>query len=156
MRLEARAFADAPRDLVYRTLTDLANRPAYISAVAHVELLGDDPVGIGTHTIEGRDILGRLVALEMTIVDYDPPAALVLSTETSGIGFEIAYSLAYTGHETGLMLEVVGTPNTLTARFTSLWLSLRARRLRAELETELSEIAREAERRYAARRTVIS
>lgn len=156
MRLEAKAFADAPRDLVYRTLSDLANRPAFIAAVAHVELLSDDPVGIGTHYIEGRDMLGRLAALELTVVDYDPPTSLVLSTETSGIGFEISYSLAYTGHETGLRLEVVGTPHTLAARFTALWLGVRARRLRAELEAELSEIAHEAERRYAARRTVIS
>jgi hypothetical protein len=155
MRLEVKAFADAPRDLVFRTLTDLVNRSTFVAAVERVELQTPAPIGIGTRYIEGRTLFGRGIAIEFAIVDYDPSALFVLSAESAGIGFEVSCALAYTGHETGIGLEVVGKPETLVGRLAMLGLNLLAGRLETELSTELDEIAREAEKRYAARRAVI-
>jgi hypothetical protein len=155
MRLEVKAFADAPRDVVYRTLTDISNRPNFVSAVERVDLLSKGPVGIGTHYVEGRTVFGRGVAIEFTVGDYDPPGIFVLSAESAGVGFEISCTLGYTGHETDITLELVGMPESIGGRFAAFGLSVLANRLGAELSTELDEIAREAERRYAARRPTI-
>jgi hypothetical protein len=155
MRLEVKAFADAPRDVVYRTLTDIAARPKFVSAVECVDLLSRGPIGIGTRFVEGRTVLGRGVAIEFTVGDYDPPGIFVLSAELAGVGFEVSCTLGYTGHETSITLELVGTPETLGGRFTAFSLSVLGDRLRAEFNTELGDIAREAERRFAARRPVV-
>jgi hypothetical protein len=156
MRLEVKAFADAPRDIVYRTLTDLWNRPRFVSNVEAVDMLSSGPIGIGTHYIENRIVLGRGLAIEFTIGDYDPPGIFVLTAEHAGVGFEVSYTLGYTGHETGITLELAGAPASWAGQLASLGMAIRKARLRGELEAEVGDIAREAERRYAERRTVIS
>jgi hypothetical protein len=124
MRLEVKAFADAPRDLVFRTLTDIATRPKFVSAVERVDLLSEGPIGIGTRYVENRTVLPRGIAIEFTVGDYDPPGIFVLSAETAGIGFEVSCTLVYTGYETKISLELVSKPETIGGRFATFGLSV--------------------------------
>ncbi|HET6379721.1 MAG TPA: SRPBCC family protein [candidate division Zixibacteria bacterium] len=85
-RVQATARIPAPPDELFAFLADPANLPEWQSGIVSAERTSPDPVGVGSTARVVRDVLGRHVAADLTITDYQPGRLLGLRTSVSGVG----------------------------------------------------------------------
>jgi carbon monoxide dehydrogenase subunit G len=148
MQVAVEAFINAPPDAAFRTAADIADWPRFISAIDAIEVLSPGAVGVGTRFRETRAMFGRKATEEMTVAAIEPPRRLVLTARNHGTAYRAEHSLAPEGVGTRLTLTFEGRPVTLLARLLVPIGLLFMGTVKRQLESDLADLKREAERRH--------
>jgi uncharacterized protein YndB with AHSA1/START domain len=100
----------APREEVWRVLTDLEGAPSTLRGVTKVEVLDGAPYDVGTRWSETRKILGKEETQTMEVTGCDPPHRTVVESRSAGVLYRTVFTLepadAGTGKATGHATEL--------------------------------------------------
>lgn len=96
-RIEASATIPVPPERLFAFVADPANLPQWQTGIVSAERTTPDPVGVGSEARVVRDVLGRQVAADLTITDYQHGRLLGLATTVSGIRARAALELTPDG-----------------------------------------------------------
>ena len=151
MQIAVECFVETPPDVAFSAAIDISDWPRFISGVQSVELLTPGPVGAGTRFRETRSMFGRQATEDMTLAEIEPPRRFLLTAFNHGTAYRAENLFAPEGAGTRMTLVFEGRPATLLARlFAPLgWLFLGT--LKRQLESDLADLKREAERRHRER-----
>lgn len=148
MQIETETIVAAPSSVVFETLADFANWPHFMGGIERVEILTPGTVGVGTRFRETRTMFGRSASEDMEIAEMASPHRIVLTAFNHGTDYRIAHTLAAAAEGTRLSLRFAGTPVTLAARLFAPLGWLFAGSVRKQIEKDLGDLKREAERRH--------
>jgi hypothetical protein len=147
VRIAVDAVVDATPHVTFATATDIGAWPQIISAIQAVDMLTCGPMAVGTRFRETRLMFGRQATEEMTVAELDPPRRFVLTAFNHGTAYRAEHVFEPEDAGTRMTLAFEGRPTTLLARlFTPLGL-LFLGTLKRQLEADLADLKREAERR---------
>jgi hypothetical protein len=79
------------REAVARFTMDPGNDTLWISALSEARLLTDPPVGRGSRVARVASFLGRRIEYVNEIVEYDPPARLVMRSVKGPFPMTVTY-----------------------------------------------------------------
>lgn len=148
MQIVVEAIARAPPEIVFATATDVAGWPRFMSGVASVELLTPGKVAIGTRFRETRAMFGRQAAEEMTVAELVSPQRLVLIACNHGTAYRVEHTFSPEAGGTRIALKFEGRPVSLLARLLMPLGLLFKGSVKRQLQADLADLAREAERRH--------
>ncbi|MFI1017559.1 SRPBCC family protein [Streptomyces sp. NPDC020965] len=83
----------APAERVWRALTDVAGAPDVLSGVESVQLLTDQPFGVGTRWRETRRMFGKAATEEMYVTASEPPRRYVVEADSRGAHYISEFTL---------------------------------------------------------------
>ena len=147
MRITVQLKIDAPPDVTFALVADIPGWPRVISGIQSVDMLTPGPVAVGTRFRETRVMFGRQATEEMTVAEIEAPRRLILTAFNHGTAYRAEHLFEAHGGGTKLELAFEGRPVTLLARLlTPLGLLFRGT-VKRQLEADLADLAREAERR---------
>ncbi len=147
MRITVQLKIDAPPDVAFALVADIPGWPRVISGVQSVDMLTPGPVAVGTRFRETRVMFGRQATEEMTVAEIEAPLRLIFTAFNHGTAYRAEHLFEAHGGGTKLVLAFEGRPATLLARLlTPLGLLFRGT-VKRQLEADLADLAREAERR---------
>jgi hypothetical protein len=132
--------------------TDVANWPRFISGIQSVELLTPGPVVVGARFRETRVMFGRQATEEMTFAEFEPPRRFVLAAFNHGTAYRAEHVFAPHGAGSHATLTFAGQPTTTLAQLTAPLGRLFLGTLKRQIEADLGNLRREAERRHRERR----
>ena len=89
----ATAHVDAPPEAVFDFLADLENLPQWQTGIVSAKLTTPGPVGVGSRAHVVRELIGRRLAVDLELIDYQPGRRLELASEASGIRVVAALEL---------------------------------------------------------------
>ena len=99
-------YIDAPPQLVWDLVCDLARGPEYVDVMIKLVSVSDDPIRVGTVYRELSQIGPSKSETEWTITELDPPRHLVHITRSFGFGATLTGDLEPHGEGTNLTYEV--------------------------------------------------
>lgn len=149
MQIEIETFVAAPPPVVFETLANFANWPQFMSGIARMEMLTTGPVAVGSRFRETRTMLGKSASEEIEVAEMAAPHRIVLTAHNHGTDYRIAHMLAAAAEGTQLSLQFAGTPVPLAARLFAPLGWLFAGSARKQIEKDLGDLKREAERHHA-------
>ena len=147
MQIAVECFVEAPPDAAFSAAIDISNWPRFISGVQSVELLTPGPVAAGTRFRETRSMFGRQASEDMTLAQIEPPRRFLLTAFNHGTAYRAEHLFAPEAAGTRMTLVFDGQPAALLARlFAPLGWLFRGT-IKRQLELDLADLKREAERR---------
>jgi hypothetical protein len=151
MQIAVECFVEAPPDAAFSTAIDISNWPRFISGVQSVELLTPGPLAAGTRFRETRSMFGRQASEVMTLAQVEPPRRFLFTAFNHGTAYRAEHLFVPEAAGTRTTLIFEGRPATVLARlFAPLgWLFLGT--LKRQLESDLTDLKLEAERRHRQR-----
>lgn len=151
MEIVVQATVDAPPDPVFATAADIASWPQFIAGIATVELLTPGTVATGTRFRETRVMFGRQATEEMTVAEIAPPQRLVLTAYNHGTAYRVEHSFVPEAGGTRMTLKFEGKPISLLAWLLMPLGLLFMGNVKRQLQADVADLAREAERRHRAK-----
>jgi carbon monoxide dehydrogenase subunit G len=148
MQIELETIIAAPPAAVFSTLAAVGNWAQFMSGIDSVEMLTPGAIAAGTRFRETRTMFGKTAIEEMTVVEIAPPNRLLLTAFNHGTAYRVDHKLATATDGTRLSLQFSGTPVTLIARIFAPLGLLFAGSVRKQIEKDLADFKREAERRH--------
>lgn len=115
-RLGSSVHIDAPPDRVYAIVTDLAGAPDRIGAIESLEVLTDQPFGVGTRFRETRTMFGRRATEEMEVTAVDPGRSYTTEAESCGCRYTCVVSIEPDGGGATLSMSMRAKPLRLAAK----------------------------------------
>jgi hypothetical protein len=152
VQIAVETVIDAPPAAVFAVAANIVVWPQFMSGIRNVEILTPGPIASGTRFRETRIMLGRTAAEEMTIAEFQSPNRLLLTAFNHGTDYTVDHTFTTAGRGTRLSLRFEGRPVTLLSRLLSPLGRLFAGSVRKQIEKDVADLKREAERRHAAAR----
>jgi carbon monoxide dehydrogenase subunit G len=117
--VERSARIPAPREAVFAFLSDLDHLADWQSGVVSARRTSPGPIDVGATAHLVRELMGQRIEAPLTVTVHEPPARLVIDSETGGVRATATLDLAAapgTGDETDLTfaMEIRGS---LVTRF---------------------------------------
>lgn len=84
--VSASARVEAPPGEVFAFLADLENLPRWQTGIVSAELTTIGPIGTGSRAHVVRELMGRRLAVDLSLTVYEPGRRLELESAASGIG----------------------------------------------------------------------
>ena len=147
MKVEIETDVAAPPEVVFATVTDVANWPNFLRAIDKLEILTPGPVGVGTKFRETRVMFGRKATEEMTVAVYGPPRRFDLTAENHGTRYLACHEITPASGGARLRLTFGGTALTFGAKLGMAIGFLFKGAVTKQLKSDLDAIKAEAERR---------
>ncbi|QDT39023.1 SRPBCC family protein [Stratiformator vulcanicus] len=97
MKFTLDRFVNAPADVTFETFSDFENSPEYIEAIERLEMLTDQPVGVGTKFRETRTMFGKEATEEFEVIEFDRPRRYVLRSYSCGAEYLCEFEFAEDG-----------------------------------------------------------
>ena len=147
MRVERRI--EAPASRVWNIITDLDRSPRVVSAIESVEVLTDQPFGVGTEWRETRTMFGKRSTETMRVVEVTDGSSYVVESEATGAVYRSVMSVAPEGDEScSLSMSFsADATSSISKVFSSTIGKLFEGGTRKALEQDLADIAAVAESR---------
>ncbi len=156
MQIAVETLVEAPPDAVFATAIDFSNWPRFISGIQSVEVLRPGPVIVGSVFRETRVMFGRQATEEMTVASVEAPNRLQLTAFNHGTAYLVDHVFAADAGDTRMTLVFTGRPTTFLSRILARILApqgwLFRGTVKRQLEADLADLKREAERRHSERR----
>lgn len=114
--LESTVHIDAPPARVWEVVTDLATAPDRIAAIKSLEVLTDQPFGVGTRWRETRAMFGKEATEEMEVSAVTPGESYTTEAESCGCHYTCIVRVAAEGAGSRLSMAMDAKPVTLMAR----------------------------------------
>jgi hypothetical protein len=150
MRITLATWIDAPVEVAYAAVTDVASWPQFISGIERVEMLTPGPIAAGARFRETRVMFGRRATEEMSVAEAVPLRRLVLTADNHGTAYRIEHSFETEGSRSRLELTFEGRPVTLLARLLLPLGYLFRGSVERQIMGDLADLKSEAERRHRA------
>jgi carbon monoxide dehydrogenase subunit G len=133
----------APQQQVWDVISDIAGSAERITAIAAIEVLSGDAIGVGTRWTETRLVSGRKFSETLEITKFDPPALYVVEGDSCGAHFTTDVCCTRDGDDaTMLTMTMVSEPQTIMAKMLSPLCKLATKSMRKMLDKDLDDIAR--------------
>lgn len=94
-------------ETVFGFLKEPSNMVHIMPDITSSEIIGDNPIGVGTRIKETRKIMRKEVTAEVEVSVYDPPHRFGVKSESMGISAEYLYTFTPAGEGTRVDLEAV-------------------------------------------------
>ena len=91
--VERSARIPAPRDEVYAFLADLDRLAEWQSGVISARRTSDGPMAVGATAHLVRELMGQRIEAPLTVTVHEPPARLVIDSETGGVRATVSLDL---------------------------------------------------------------
>lgn len=140
MLLSDGLFIDASPERVFAALADPEDWPRRIPSITRVEIIGYEPVGIGTQFRETRKMNGKAETLTMTISEMEPPEHMVFTAHAHGSDLVASHHLQAQEQGTMLRVSMETTPRTLLARLVMALSFVFAPLIRKQLRDDLTAL----------------
>ncbi|ROS75284.1 polyketide cyclase/dehydrase/lipid transport protein [Cellulomonas sp. PhB143] len=101
---------DAPRDAVWRVVTDTTNAAQVLRGVEKIEVLEGEVYEVGLRWRETRRILGRSASEEMEVVAVEPGVSTRIEAWSSGVRYTTIFELQAIGPKTRVVVHFRGDP----------------------------------------------
>jgi hypothetical protein len=148
MHIADETLVEAPPDVVFATAIDVSNWPRFISGIEGVDVPAPGPVTVGSVFRETRPMFGKQATEEMTVALMQAPSRLQLTARNHGTAYIVDHAFAADGSGTRMTLVFTGRPTTLLARILAPLGWLFRGTVKRQLEADLADLKREAERRH--------
>lgn len=125
---------------------DPANDTAWIGGIKTVQVLTDPPLGPGTRVARVAAFLGKRIEYVNEVVEYNPPARLVMRSVKGPFPMTVTYEFEAVGDSTIARIRVQGAAEG----FYRLAAPLLVRAVRMSLGRDLRALAALMERRAVA------
>jgi hypothetical protein len=142
------ALANAPPDIAFQTTADIPAWPKFVSAIETIELMTPGTVGPGTRFRRTRVMFGRKATEEMKVAEMLPSRRLVLTAYNHDTAYRIQHAFSPEMAGTRIELKFEGQPVTLVAWLLMPLGLLFMASVKQQLQSDLADLAREAERRH--------
>lgn len=141
MKLLIEATINAPRQLVFDTLSNISISQKYISGIEKIEVLSKAQSGEGFRWRETRTVFGKQMTEEMEIRDFDPPNSYRVLAASHGMEYEsrLTYSEDHAG-STLVKWEYHTKAVSLSAKLMSPMMVLFKGSIRKALAKDLTEV----------------
>ena len=116
MKLEVTQQINAPVERVYEVFTDLPSAADRITGIESVELLTDQPFGVGTRWKETRKIMGKEATETMWITAVEVNRSYTAEAESCGTHYTSVFTFEPSDGGTRVTMRFSGRPVTLVAR----------------------------------------
>ena len=140
MQFSEGSLIDASPERVFAALADPEGWPRRIPSITRVEVVGHEPVGIGTQFRETRIMNGKAETLTMTISEMVPPEHLVFTAHAHGSDLVASHHLQAQEQGTMLHVSMEMTPRTLLARLAMALSFVLAPLIRKQLRDDLTAL----------------
>ena len=100
---------DRPAEEVFMFLTDVENRPRWISAVEEMELTSEGPLGVGSTARMVQRVLGRRMKTDILYTEYEPNRKISAKSTAGPMSFQLSYTLETVEGGTRLNMAVQGS-----------------------------------------------
>jgi carbon monoxide dehydrogenase subunit G len=131
----------ATQQTVWEVISDIAGCADRISGIVEVEVLTDEPVGVGMRWKETRMLLGRKTTEEMSITAFEPPRRYVVEADACGAHFVSELRCEPDGEgATMLTMTMETTPTSFFARLMKPIAKLTMNSSRKMIERDLDDI----------------
>lgn len=152
MHIAVETLVEAPPDAVFATAIDFSNWPRFISSIQGVEGLRPGPITVGSVLRETRVMFGRQATEEMTVASMEAPNRLQLTAFNHGTAYLVDHVFAADAGGTRMTLVFTGRATTFLSRILAPLGWLFRGSVKRQLEADLADLKREAERRHSERR----
>lgn len=148
MRVQVDVMIDAPRDEVWRLVSDIENASGVISGIEDVEVLERPASGMrGLKWRETRTIFGKTAVETMWVTDADEGSFYTTEARSHGSIYRTKVSLTGTDGGIRLAMDFRGEGETLGAKLLSLLFApLMKSAARKALQRDLEDVKAAAER----------
>jgi uncharacterized membrane protein len=106
MKLTLKRTVDAPVTSVFQVYADFGNVAARVDGIQKIEMLTDDPVGIGSRFRETRMMFGRESTEEMEITEFEPNKKYTVEAFSCGAHFQTIFRFRPDGNATHVDVEL--------------------------------------------------
>lgn len=104
---------DAARDQVASYVVDNRNDPAWIGGISESKLLGDPPIGVGSHVRRVASVMGRRIEYVNEVTRLVPGSVLEMHSVKSPFPMRITYAFEDVAGTTQTSVRVQGDPSAL-------------------------------------------
>jgi len=104
---------DAARDQVASYVVDNRNDPVWIGGISESHLLGDTPIGVGSHIRRVASFMGKRIEYVNEVTRLDPGSVLEMRSVKSPFPMEITYAFEDAAGGTKTSVRVQGDPSAL-------------------------------------------
>jgi len=116
MRISVDTHIAAPVEMVFALCTDFKNAPGRIKGIKKIELLNDEPVGVGLRFRETRIMFGREASEEMEITSFEPNRSYTLGCNSCGCVYTSVLRFQPDNGGTKLTMDFDAKPVTFMAK----------------------------------------
>ncbi|MEL6109263.1 MAG: SRPBCC family protein [Planctomycetota bacterium] len=106
----------APPEEVFAVGTNIPAWAEVIPAITKIEMLTEEPIGVGTRFIETRMMFGREASETMEVAEFEPPSHYVLVAESHGCRYRTEIRFEAEGDGTRMSFNFNAQPLTLFAK----------------------------------------
>jgi carbon monoxide dehydrogenase subunit G len=85
---------DAPKEVVFRTISDIRNFAEAVPDIVDVSFISDSKTGVGTRFKETRLIGGREHTEELEVTEYDENNSIRLVTDSNGTVWDSLFTVS--------------------------------------------------------------
>ena len=115
MKVEVSKQINAPIERVFDVFTDLPNAADRISGIESVEVLTDQPFGVGTRWKETRIMMGKAATETMWITAVEPNRSYIAEAESCGTHYTSTFTFEPADSGTRVTMSFGGRPVKLWA-----------------------------------------
>lgn len=139
--IEVTRTVAAPPEAVFDRASDFARTPEYVSAITHVEVLTDGPVGVGTRFRETRKVFGKEASEVMEVAEFERPERYVLFAQSHGSRYRTELRFLAVPGGTEVTMHFEATPVHVVAKLLSFLMKPLLRTLARQCARDLDELA---------------
>ena len=137
----------AQPEVAFAAHLDIPNWPRFIDSIERVGILTPGPVTLGTRFRATRIVGGQPESRELKLAAMDVPWRLVFISVDLGLRRVLTSEIVPHGSGSRLTLTFQTVPLTFAARLRGLFSFLKRRSVRKQLQRDVKDFAREANRR---------
>ncbi|MBC8050097.1 MAG: SRPBCC family protein [Chitinophagales bacterium] len=145
MSSASEVLISAPTQQVFDAFTDLRNTVSRLSGVSAVEILAENPAGVGTLWRETRIVLGAPVSQIIQVETVDAPNGFSIRADNNGVICNTHFAFIPEGTATRVRATFSVIPATFAAMFFSPALFMVATVAKSVLDRDLLDMKRAIE-----------
>ena len=145
MNITFNRIVDAPVANVFQVYSDFGNVAARVDGIQKIEMLNDDPIGIGTRFRETRVMFGRESTEEMEITEFEPNKQYTVEAYSCGSQFQSIFRFQPSGNSTKVEVELNTRSVSLFAKLMSPFGFLMAGSMKKMFMSDIDQLNRYCE-----------
>lgn len=140
MQVEVGTTINRPIDEVFAFMSDPRKHAEWVQPVESDSNVSSGPVHVGTTFHEENKLLGRHLAEEWTVTEYEPPRRYAQQAEIGGATMTITMTLTPEGEGTRVDMVTEGDASSAAGRLFKLSAPIVARAIKNQQQTDLDTL----------------
>lgn len=110
-KVEVHSKIDAPVEVVFRAVTDIANLPATNPAIVGIEFLTEQRSGVGTRFRETRRMKKKEMVTELEVTEHEPNRRARMVADSHGTVWDTVFEFREIGGATEFTIAMDARPH---------------------------------------------